>query len=336
MILFLVFIVMASAEKPPLCFNSTGQFKVLQLTDTHYDFLFDDVPHTVKVVKTVIELEKPDLVVLTGDLTSGYLAHGLPGWYLTRWLLHTTLLTDLGVKWAYALGNHDGEADLPRRDAARLDSSAKLSYTQVSPEEIGNSTYRLQILDSNCQAHKASLWIFDSGHENCLGVEGWDCVPPEAVSWYHKNADGKPGFAFMHIPLPEYMYMASRFPIAGKWDEEVCCSSLNTGLFSVFKEKKDVKAVFSGHDHNNDFEGSYNGIDLIYGRKTGYGNYGPSPGVQHGARVIIINEDGSYSTYIRQEDGSIETRDTSTRTKVDKAQDICCGAVGLDDPYAQF
>lgn len=335
MLVLLALVSVAFAEKPPLCFSSTGQFKILQLTDTHYDYFLFDIPSTIKVVETVIKLEKPDLVVLTGDLTSGYLAHGLPGWYWSRWTLHTRLLTKLGVKWAYALGNHDGEADLPRRKAVILDSGAELSYTQVSPESIGNSTYRLQVLDSNCQEHKVSLWIFDSGHENCLGVKGWDCVPPEAVTWYHANADGKPGFAFMHIPLPEYMHMASKFPISGRWDEDVCCSSLNTGLFSVFKEKKDVKAVFSGHDHNNDFEGSYNGIDLIYGRKTGYGNYGPSPGVLHGARVILVKEDGSYSTYIRQEDGTIETRNTTNRIVVDKTQNVCCNAVGLEDLLAQ-
>ena len=133
MILLYVFLVVASQQKPPLCFDSTGQFKVLQLTDTHYDFLFDDVPHTV------IELEKPDLVVLTGDLTSGYLAHGLPGWYLTRWLL-----TNLGVKWTYALGNHDGEADLPQY--MPLDLIAVLNFLTLKPvprkSEIQHTAWR--------------------------------------------------------------------------------------------------------------------------------------------------------------------------------------------------
>lgn len=57
--------------------------------------------------------------------------------------------------------------------------------------------------------------------------------------------------------------------------------------------------MFAGHDHNNDFSGNYYGIDLVYGRKTGYGCYGPPPGMQRGARVIILKEEGGYESYIR-------------------------------------
>ena len=35
------------------------------------------------------------------------------------------------------------------------------------------------------------------------------------------------------------------------------------------------KGVFCGHDHNNDFCGNHFGVSLFYGRKTGYGGYGP-------------------------------------------------------------
>ncbi len=34
--------------------------------------------------------------------------------------------------------------------------------------------------------------------------------------------------------------------------------------------------MFCGHDHNNYFGGMYNSnLELVYGRKTGYGGYGP-------------------------------------------------------------
>ena len=43
--------------------------------------------------------------------------------------------------------------------------------------------------------------------------------------------------------------------------------------------KENTLGVFAGHNHNNDFRGRYLGIDLFYGRKTGYGGYGPNEGI---------------------------------------------------------
>lgn len=69
---------------------------------------------------------------------------------------------------------------------------------------------------------------------------------------------------------------------------------MNTGIISVFKERYellfydihaihltrrgDIKAVFVGHDHQNDFVVDFEGLKLGYGAKTGYGSYGPAPG----------------------------------------------------------
>lgn len=64
---------------------------------------------------------------------------------------------------------------------------------------------------------------------------------------------------------------------------------------------QNTKGVFSGHNHNNDFIGKYLGISLAYGRKTGYGGYGPK-GLQRGARVIELEwENGNLKidTWIR-------------------------------------
>jgi len=43
--------------------------------------------------------------------------------------------------------------------------------------------------------------MFDSRREFCMGVPGWGCIPSEGVDWYKKHADGKEGYAFMHIPI---------------------------------------------------------------------------------------------------------------------------------------
>jgi hypothetical protein len=39
----------------------------------------------------------------------------------------------------------------------------------------------------------------------------------------------------MHIPIPEYMNLWNAKKINGLKYEEVCCFSVNTGLYSAFK-----------------------------------------------------------------------------------------------------
>ena len=79
----------------------------------------------------------------------------------------------------------------------------------------------------------------------------------------------------------------------------------NTGLFEAFKKENNMKAVFVGHDHNNSYSGFYRDIELVFGRKGGYGSDGPNY-VQKGATVIKVKEhidefgntDFTYKQYI--------------------------------------
>jgi len=96
---------------------------------------------------------------------------------------------------------------------------------------------------------------------------------------------------------------------------QVCCFSVNTGLYAAWRELDEMVSCHVGHDHNNDFwyvrihptfrfikctaqtmtdrdliRGVYGGVRLMYGRKSGYGGYGPPPGWLRGARVIEIHE----------------------------------------------
>lgn len=52
--------------------------------------------------------------------------------------------------------------------------------------------------------------------------------------------------------------------------------------------------MFYGHDHDNDFGGFLDGVELIYGRKTGFGCYGPrnekNEFMERGARSIHLTE----------------------------------------------
>ena len=68
-------------------------------------------------------------------------------------------------------------------------------------------------------------------------------------------------------------------------------------------ELKDVMGVFVGHDHENEYAGSLQGICLAYGRVTGLDGYG---NMARGARVIELTEgEQEFDTWIRTGDGNI-------------------------------
>jgi predicted MPP superfamily phosphohydrolase len=67
--LVLALVILASSA---LKFNSNGRFKIVQFTDMHLGeaAAFDML--TRRVQMAVIQAEKPDLIVVSGDAVSGY------------------------------------------------------------------------------------------------------------------------------------------------------------------------------------------------------------------------------------------------------------------------
>lgn len=92
-------------------------------------------------------------------------------------------------------------------------------------------------------------------------------------------------------------------------------------------EQKCVDWVTVGHDHNNDFFGNYNGVNLAHGRKGGYGSNGPAAPMQRGARVFEVTESPfSIKTWVREENGDIIEENTPKhRNLITKAQTECGG-----------
>ena len=93
---------------PDLKFNSNGKFKILQLTDTHY---VSGDPRSERALKNVAEMldaERPDLVIHTGDVI-----FGKPAEASLREIL--SLIADRKIPFAVTLGNHDEEFGKNRR-----------------------------------------------------------------------------------------------------------------------------------------------------------------------------------------------------------------------------
>ena len=89
-----------------LKFNADGKFKILQLTDVHYNKT-DAAIAALQILDNVISDEKPDLVVLTGDIISAPPAKENLLTVLNRISKHN-------IPFVYEFGNHDWEQEIGR------------------------------------------------------------------------------------------------------------------------------------------------------------------------------------------------------------------------------
>jgi hypothetical protein len=117
-------------------------------------------------MNSVLNVEKPQLVVLNGDLITGentYLANSSA--YVDEIVRP---LVARGLAWASTYGNHDSDVNLSRWEIlAREKRYVPYSLTQsmVSGPNAGVSNYYLPVFASNYPfdlVPKAILWFFDS------------------------------------------------------------------------------------------------------------------------------------------------------------------------------
>ncbi|KAJ5787193.1 hypothetical protein N7457_002183 [Penicillium paradoxum] len=198
------------------------------------------------------------------------------------------------------------------------------------------------------------LWFFDSkgGHyykkpgEDGPSVKRPSWIDDSVVDWFVKTNSklkkkhGKviPSLAFYHIPahaMLEYQETKGIDPHLTPGINRERVNPQGTGDWSY--EGQDLKfmdallhtegliAGFSGHDHQNDWcfkwDGSLvdhdltgNGINMCYGRHTGYGGYGD---LTRGGRQILLHQDNlkdDTETWIRLEDGTSLARVTLNTT----------------------
>ena len=196
-----------------------------------------------------------------------------------------------------------------------MDRSFNLSLTLPNAANISHAfNYMLPVYDANGTEVEFRLWFLDTGEdEGCLNQWGYDCVHPDQLDWFRREHSAIPkedpskgrGFLFIHIPIFEYVNLYNDYAFYGNRGEDICCWSVNTGLFSALLEQKTVEWVSAGHDHNNDYYGSIQGINLAYGRKTGFGSYGPDK-MPRGARVFEVTQHPyGIETWVREDGGNV-------------------------------
>ena len=109
-----------------------GDFKVMQLTDVHIGggiLSAEKDKKAINAVAAMITAEKPDMVVVTGDISfavpwAGTINNKYAHEYFKR------LMENLGVYWTVAFGNHDSEIYDYYNRAAVAEMYAKKRFTQ--------------------------------------------------------------------------------------------------------------------------------------------------------------------------------------------------------------
>ena len=87
----------------------------------------------------ILDLEQPDLVIITGDVVSGYAWDGsTTPWSSIQYTKGMQPMIDRGLNWATTAGNHDEEGDLTRAQISELDRSFELSLTLPNQGNISN------------------------------------------------------------------------------------------------------------------------------------------------------------------------------------------------------
>jgi hypothetical protein len=215
------------------------------------------------------------------------------------------------IPFAVTFGNHDNEQGLSKKELLDILKTIPGNLTDSVAGVPGASNFILPIKSYHGNHDAWILYCLDS-HTYCglKDVKGYDYIKSEQIDWYKKESnrlnssnpnDTIPALAFFHIPLPEYRDAANDESciLIGLRKEKSCPPALNSGMFVAMKEMGDIKGVFVGHDHDNDYAVIKNGILLAYGHYTGGKTVYNNLPNGNGARVIILTEgDKSFDSYI--------------------------------------
>ncbi|KAI9686812.1 MAG: purple acid phosphatase [Bogoriella megaspora] len=330
---------MSNHQRPILRAKPDKNFKILQVSDMHMvtgvgtcrDALgahgqplpeSEADPLTIRLMEKILDIEKPDLVILTGDQLDEDNVDTE-----TAILKLIAPLIERSIPYAAVFGNHDDEGPWTSSRVSQMSFLQKLplSLCQQGPAQVdGVGNYYIQVLsDDVLQSPLLTLYLLDSHGQAPTKVKnpdyGW--IKQSQIDWFmstsrtlrmsregsqFSNHSTHLSLAFMHIPFPEYA--DRRLVISGGHrGEPTEGPSFNSRFYDALAEEG-VAAVGCGHDHVNDFcalrrvrqtknpqhivdEQELQGPWLCYAGSVGFGGYGSYDGKRYHRRARIWDID---------------------------------------------
>ncbi|KAG7380684.1 purple acid phosphatase [Phytophthora boehmeriae] len=230
---------------------------------------------TIAFVDELLDIEKPDFVVFSGD--------NVHTWDAVNHSLAISIFTgrveSRGIPWAAVFGNHDPDGGFDREDMLKLMVEGQQhSHVKYGPRDIGgvgnyevnvvapedgpwglkgSTVFRMYFLDSHGEIDTQTYpFVTERG--------GYEWIKESQIEFYRElatshvvnegDSEGSsssqsavvPAIMYFHIPIPEYDLASSSTRI-GDMNEAPTRSEVNCGLFSTLLEMNDVKATSMKH-----------------------------------------------------------------------------------------
>ncbi len=351
-------------EKPVLHVRKDGKFKILQVADLHLSTgpgvcrdpeppsldksgKCEADPRTLAFINATLDLEKPDLVVLSGDQVNGETSPDAR----SAVFKFANVFIQRKIPYATIFGNHDNEGSIVSRDALmQLIQTLPYSLAEPGPPNIdGVGNYYVEVLGRGTSSHSAlTLYFFDthSYSPDERKYKGYDWLKKSQIDWFKNAAQGlrlshphtqythvHMDMAFIHIPLPEYRNIADIDPASGSHLEPPTAPVFNSGFKSALVEEG-VLAVSCGHDHANDYcalakRGAGNADDanagkpelwMCYAGGSGFGGYAGYGGYQRRVRIYDFDMNEARIVTWKRIEGGGDGRTAAGREKLEGSQ----------------
>ena len=279
-------------------------FNILQLTDIHWNIATSTTASEIYMNKLFAEVNrkikaeqganaKIDLVELTGDqfmLSNTYHVRSFVKYFEAK-------AEEYGFKYAVIWGNHDRHGLYnPNWLSDQFLMASHCIYKEPNDNLYGRSNFVINLTTDGLTFENNTVWQIanlDSGasfSDTALDIKRtYDYIRKDQTDWWikeHNKAGGSaskvPTIAYYHIPtqdfevaysevmedrkLPTPTIKSKFFKLEGIADngkEEYASDFVTKG------SQNNLKAVFIGHDHNNDWTVEYKGVVIGYGVKTG-------------------------------------------------------------------
>lgn len=321
-----------------LKFDSNGKFKILQIADIQDCTPVKEA--TLHTIQLAVEKLEPDLIVLTGDNTqfTGHIATfettinefiplfgDIP--FAATFGNHDSEdgpSRQEQFNRYVANGALDFDNNFSDIDLVGVGSGCIPILSSDGSKKV---VWNISILDSGTyddrggygkpgyypNADRSGTCNNEAGYND---VVSWFTNMNEAMKAYTKNGDYAPTLCFQHIPLQEirtsgivtnqngtWVLNASNPTVVGEINEAPCSSASSTkALYKAIADKGNVKGIFYGHDHKNDFMGmgtvNYDGRDytLVQGYAKGATARSYNDGSQHVRFFELDETSGDYTT----------------------------------------
>ena len=275
-----------------LRFNEDGSFKIVIFADCQDGIIPNG--RMTKFMADALDKEQPDMVIFLGDnVLQEFQPFNQAG---IEQILRP--LVERGIPYAYVWGNHDGEYNTKENMHAIYSHYGTCLTYDAEPALTGFGTCNLPIYASDGSDDMVfNLWLMDSNmYLDGDKSKGYDYVHQDQLDWYVRTSEAiareqghqVPSLMFQHIIVPEiydlleiapedaegeniFEYNGQKYYLAFREDadaeglmlESPSPSTVNGGQLSTVAERGDVMAIFTGHDHTNNFRATVQGVELI-------------------------------------------------------------------------